>query len=275
MSSGPLEAALSKAIALRRKHAIPTLDLLEPSPLSAPDVFSNDYLSLTVDPSLRAAALKRLSETDHILGSSGARVLHGNTSVHVDFESRMRDFFGAPAALLCNSGFDANVAFWRSIPQRGDVIIIDELIHASCRDGMADCRAKGSLYSFTHNSADSFRDCLVRALDAHPAIGAGKSTVFIAVEGLYSMDGDFSPLREIVEITDELVAQSSRHIMVDEAHSTGILGPQGRGLIAALGLTGRIDTVLHTFGKARAASGGASAVFPCPRSCRVLTPTKR
>ena len=165
MSSGPLEAALSKAIALRQKHAIPTLDLLEPSPLSAPDVFSNDYLSLTVDSSLRAAALKRLSETDHILGSSGARVMHGNTSVHVDFESCMRDFFGAPAALLCNSGFDANVAFWRSIPQRGGVIIIDG--HASCCNGMADCRAKDWLHFFPHNSASELANSSFDDIDGH------------------------------------------------------------------------------------------------------------
>lgn len=260
MSFSPLTTSLSKAIAKRQKESIPTLDLLEESPLSAPDVFSNDYLSLTIDPTLRAAALKMLSETDRILGSSGARVLHGNTAVHVAFESRMRDFFGTPAALLCNSGFDANVAFWRSVPQRGDAIIIDELVHASTRDGMAECRAKGSLYAFKHNSADSFRECLVRVLEAHPQITEGRSTVFIAVESLYSMDGDFAPLPEIVQIADELVPPGCRHIMVDEAHSTGIFGPQGRGLIAALGLTGHIDTVLHTFGKARAASGGASEV---------------
>ncbi|KAI1781784.1 PLP-dependent transferase [Ganoderma leucocontextum] len=265
MSSSLLETALSRAIALRQKKSIPTLDLLEESPLSAPDLFSNDYLSLTIDQTLRTTALKRLSETDRVLGSSGARVLHGNTSVHVAFESRMRDFFGAPAALLCNSGFDANVAFWRSIPQRGDAIIIDELVHASTRDGMAECRAKDSLYPFKHNSAVSFRDCLLRVLDAHPAIAAGKATVFVAVESLYSMDGDFAPLREIVQITDELVPPSCRHLMVDEAHSTGIYGPQGRGLIAALGLTRRIDTVLHTFGKARAASGAVILTSPIVR----------
>ena len=263
MSSGPLAAALSQAIALRQKRSIPTLDLLEETPLTAPDLFSNDYLSLTRDSTLRAAALEKLSEADLILGSGGSRVLNGNASAHVAFESRMRDFFGAPAALLCNSGYDANVAFWRSIPQAGDAILYDELVHASTLDGMAECRAKDALYPFKHNSVASFRACVLRVLAEHSEIAAGRATVFVAVESLYSMDGDFAPVREIVQVTDALVPAKCSHIMVDEAHSTGIYGPQGRGLVAMLGLTGRIDTVLHTFSKARAASGGEHLLSPC------------
>ncbi|PIL32199.1 hypothetical protein GSI_05444 [Ganoderma sinense ZZ0214-1] len=263
MSSGPLATALSQAIAYRQKRSIPTLGLFDETPLTAPDLFSNDYLSLTRDPALRAAALEKLSEADLLLGSGGSRVLNGNASAHVAFETRMKDFFGAPAALLCSSGYDANVAFWRSIPQAGDAIIFDEFVHASTLDGMAECRAKDALYPFKHNSVDSFRECLLRILKARPAIAGGRATVFVALESLYSMDGDFAPLREIVRITDELVPRDCRHIMIDEAHSTGIYGPQGRGLVAALGLTSQVDTVLHTFGKARAASGAvllASAI---------------
>ncbi|KAM5544675.1 hypothetical protein V8D89_001573 [Ganoderma adspersum] len=253
--TGPLAATLEQALVVRRTQMMPPLDMLQPTPLSAPDLFSNDYLSLTRDPALRAAALKKLYETDLLIGSGGSRAMNGNMLAHVEFESRMREFFGAPAALFCNSGYDANIAFWRSVPQAGDAIVFDELVHASTRDGMAACRAKGAMYPFKHNSAESFRECLLGVLRAHPAIAAGKATVFVAVEGLYSMDGDFAPLPEIVRVTDELVPRACGHIMVDEAHSTGLYGPQGRGLVAALGLSGRIDTVLHTFGKARAASG--------------------
>ena len=259
--SGPLANALKRAIASRQKRSIPTLDLLEETPLTAPDLFSNDYLSLTRDPALRAAALKRLSEADLILGSGGSRVLNGNASAHVAFETRMKRSFGAPAALLCNAGYDANVAFWRSVPQTGDAIVFDEFVHASCRDGMAECRAKDALYPFKHNSVDSFRDCLLRVLRAHPAIAEGRATVFITLESLYSMDGDFAPIRQIVQVTDDLVPRDCRHIMIDEAHSTGVYGPQGRGLVDALGLTGQIDTVLHTFGKARAANGGTYGIL--------------
>ena len=259
--TGPLAAALEKAIALREEKVSPTLDLLEHTSLSAPDLFSNDYLSLTRNPTLHAAALKRLSNADLIMGSGGSRLLNGNMSAHVDFESRMKEFFRAPAALLCNSGYDANISFWRSVPQAGDAIIFDELIHASTRDGMVECRAKDALYPFKHNSSDSFRECLLHVLDAHPDISAGKSTVFIAVESLYSMEGDFAPLTEIVRAMEELVPQSCGHIVVDEAHSTGLYGPQGRGLVAALGLASQIRTVLHTFGKARAASGGTYSFY--------------
>ena len=255
--ASPLAVTLEQVLVARRKIMQPPLDMLQPTPLSAPDLFSNDYLSLTRDPALRAAALKRLSEADLVLGSGGSRALNGNMLAHVDFETRMRDFFGAPAALLCNSGYDANIAFWRSIPQAGDAVIFDELVHASTRDGMAECRAKNALYPFQHNSVKSFRECLLQVLKAHPEIAVGKATVFIALEALYSMDGDFAPLPGIVQVTDELVPKGCGHIMVDEAHSTGLYGPQGRGVIAALGLSRRIDTVLHTFGKARAASGGA------------------
>ena len=258
---GPLAAALEKTLAVRRTQMMPAVDMQQPTPLSDPDLFSNDCLSFVRNPALRTAALKRLSETDPLMGSGGSRSINGNTVAHVDFESRMTTFFGAPAALLCNSGYDANVAFWRTIPQAGDAIVFDELIHASTRDGMAACRAKGALYPFKHNSVDSFRECLSRVLQEHSAIAAGKATVFVAVEGLYSMDGDFAPLPDIIRVMDELVPHNCGHIMVDEAHSTGIYGPQGRGLVAALGLSGRVDTVLHTFGKARAASGGA---YPFP-----------
>ncbi|EJF56523.1 PLP-dependent transferase [Dichomitus squalens LYAD-421 SS1] len=253
--SGPLATALGQAIAYRQKRSIPTLDLLQEVPSSASDLLSNDYLSLALDPALRIAALKTLADTRRILGSGGSRVLNGNTAAHVVFEARMKHFFGAPAALLCNSGYDANVAFWRSIPQEGDAVVYDELVHASTRDGMAESRAKGALFPFRHNSVASFRECLSGVLAAHPAIAAGRATVFVAVESLYSMDGDFAPLHEIVRAVDELVSKNCGHIMVDEAHSTGIYGSQGRGFVAALGLTGRIDTVLHPFGKARATSG--------------------
>ncbi|OSX59587.1 hypothetical protein POSPLADRAFT_1150265 [Postia placenta MAD-698-R-SB12] len=263
--SNPLASTLENALHRRQERLIPPVDLLHEIPFSAPDLFSNDYLSLTTEPQLRQSFLDELSRSPLVFGTGGSRLMSGNLSAHTEFEARMKAFFGAPAALLFNSGYDANVAFWHSVPQAGDAVILDEYVHASTRDGVATSRIKGSLYTFVHNSVSSLRDCIPRVLEKHPDIAAGKGTVFIAVESLYSMDGDFAPLPEIVRLTKELVPPGCAHIVVDEAHSTGICGPQGRGLVAALNLDSHIDTVLHTFGKARAFVGAVILTSPVIR----------
>ena len=259
--SNPLTIALEKALQGRRVKSVPVTDLLDDPTPTAPDLFSNDYLSLCTDPHLRQAFLDNISKEPLVFGTGGSRLLNGNTSAHLEFEHRMKTFFRAPAALLFNSGYDANVAFWHSVPQAGDAVILDELIHASTRDGLVASRARTALYPFSHNSATSFRDTLLHVLRAHPAIAAGKATVFVALESLYSMDGDFAPLPEIVRSVEELVPAGCGHIVVDEAHSTGLYGKQGRGLVSALGLEDHIETVLHTFGKGRALTGGMSHFF--------------
>lgn len=256
--STPLAASMNQALETRRKHQIPVLDLAKPVP-QGPDVYTNDFLSLTNDPDLRQLFLDKLNKSPRVFGVAGSRLLGGNSSDHLDFETRMARFFESPAALLFNSGYDANVAFWHSVPQQGDVIVLDELVHASSRDGMAISRASKSLYLFTHNSPTSFEECVLRAMKEHPSIGQGKNTLFVAVEATYSMDGDFAPLPDIVRVVEKYVPKQSAHILVDEAHSTGVFGPQGRGLVHHLGLQDRIHTVLHTFGKGRALTGGTSS----------------
>ncbi|TFK91265.1 PLP-dependent transferase [Polyporus arcularius HHB13444] len=264
--SPPLSVALERAIDERQRRLVPTQDLLHNDvPFPTADLFSNDYLSLCTDPKLRQAFLDKISQMPLVFGSGGSRVLCGNAHVHVLFEERMKTFFRAPSALLFNSGFDANVAFWQAVPQAGDAIIFDELVHASTRDGLLGSRARSALYSFSHNSIPSLRDTILRVLGAHPEIARGSATLFIAVESLYSMDGDFAPLPELVQLVDELIPPGCGHIAVDEAHSTGIYGTQGRGLVSALGLENRVDTVLHTFGKARALTGAVLLCSPIVR----------
>ncbi|EIM91635.1 aminotransferase [Stereum hirsutum FP-91666 SS1] len=260
-----LSTALTTALLGRQSRGTPIEDLLHPKPSSAPDLFSNDYLSLSTDSLLRDAFLNRISQTPLLFGSTGSRLLNGNKSVHIDFELRMKKFFGSPAALLCNSGYEANTAFFSAIPQSSDVIVFDEHIHASVRDGMATSRARGALYPFAHNSTSSFRQTLERAVQNHPGVMLGKATVFVAVESLYSMDGDFCPLLDIVATAKELVPDVSRHIVVDEAHTTGICGKEGRGLVSLLGLEDDVHTVLHTFGKARAFLGAVILTSPVIR----------
>ena len=254
--STPLDATLEHALSERERRSVPTTDLYDEPPCSAPDLFSNDYLSLCTDDALRDLFLTKVAQLPFVFGTGGSRLMSGNIPAHLAFEERMRTFFRAPAALLFNSGYDANVAFWHAVPQAHDAIVFDDLVHASTRDGILASRARTALYPFAHNSASALREVLARVLKKHPAIAEGRATVFVAVESLYSMDGDFAPLEDIVRAVDELVPAGCGHIVVDEAHSTGIYDEQGRGLVTALGLEKRVDTVLHTFGKARGLTGG-------------------
>lgn len=261
----PIDAFVLKTMEKRRKLNVGCPDLRTPLPTGAADLFSNDYLSVTTNPRVREAFIKNVSKLPLVFGSAGSRLLTGNTSTHTQFEQRMTELFGgpgcgAPLATLFNSGYDANLAFFSTIPQKGDAIVFDDFVHASIRDGISasQLKATGSIYPFKHNSLESYRERIQHALKTHPNIAAGKATLFIAVETMYSMDGDYAPLRQIFDIADELVPKGCAHLMVDEAHSSGLYGPDGRGLLFELGLQGRVNTVLHTYSKVWGMSGGES-----------------
>ncbi|KAG6815041.1 hypothetical protein H0H87_005570, partial [Tephrocybe sp. NHM501043] len=242
-----LNSKLEGALASRETRLI-RRRLPDPISTSTPDLIdfnSNDYLSLSTSTTLRACFLNRLSASPDILGSGGSRLLVNGTT-HSAFEDRLRIFFGAEAALLFNSGFDANVGFFSSVPQPGDAIIYDEYIHASVHDGMRASRVKDALYPFKHNDLGSLRRVLLQVRKKNP-----EASVFVAVESLYSMDGTFAPLEEMVEVLEG----RNIHLVVDEAHATGIYGPLGRGRVAELGLEEKVLVRLHTFGKALAATG--------------------
>ncbi|KAK0497232.1 pyridoxal phosphate-dependent transferase [Armillaria luteobubalina] len=228
------------------------------------DFNTNDYLSLASSPVLRRRFLEKLQKAPDVLGSGGSRLLV-NGSAHSALEARLAEFFDSPAALLFNSGFDANVGFFSCIPQPGDIFVYDEYIHASVHDGIRASRARDSQYSFPHNSVQAFRNLLVGLRDERPSVAAGESSVFVAVESLYSMDGTFAPLQEFVEILEEVFPHGNGYLVVDEAHSTGIYGPQGRGRVAMLGLESRVFARLHTFGKALAATGAVLLTTPLIR----------
>lgn len=220
------------------------------------DFSSNDYLSLASSPDLRARFLRKLGTAPAVLGSGGSRLLV-NGSAHAALEARLARFFDAPAALLFNSGFDANVGLFSSVPQPGDALVFDEHIHASVHDGMRGSRVAPALQRpFAHNSVEALRDVLLQLLQENPGFRTGKSSVFLAVETLYSMDGTIVPLTEMVETMEELFPRGNGYVIVDEAHATGVYGPQGRGLVALLSLERRVFARLHTFGKALAGTGG-------------------
>lgn len=253
-----LERALSATLDRRRQQS--TLRKLTTYPPDSIDFSSNDFISLAQSPVLRAAFLHELNveSTAFPLGSGGSRLLDGNSLYAEELERNIAAFHGAPAGLLCNSGFDANVGLFSCLPQRGDVVIYDEYIHASVHDGMRASRVK-HLVPFTHNDVPAFREALHKCIADEVAFAQGTSNVFIALEAIYSMDGDVAPLKEIADVVEELLPNGNGHIIVDEAHSTGVLGPRGRGLVNELGLESRISIRLHTFGKAMACNGGESA----------------
>lgn len=254
-----LEQKLSAALKSRDERLIrrrlPEFSQIVTSGQSVIDFTSNDYLSLSRSPTLRRAVLDALGSTPDILGSGGSRLLVP-APAHAALEARLCHFFDAEAAILFNSGFDANVGLFSAVPQPGDVVIYDELIHASVHDGMRTSRlSRDSLISFAHNSVPALKHTIRRLLCHGEDLKTGKASIFVAVESLYSMDGTFAPLSEIVDCVEEMLPLGNGFVIVDEAHATGIYGPKGRGLVASLGLEKRIFARLHTFGKSLAASG--------------------
>jgi 8-amino-7-oxononanoate synthase len=234
-----------------------------PPPAAAPtDFSSNDFLSLSSSPLLRARLLAALNAAPSILGSGGSRILVYNHA-HATLEARLARSFRAPAALLFNSGFDANAGFFACIPQPGDALIYDAAIHASVHDGVRASRIAPRLRrSFAHNDVRALRAVLRELRAEYPVVAdseGGESSVFVAVESVYSMDGTVAPLREMLDVMEEVFPERNAHLVVDEAHATGIYGPGGRGMVALLGLEDRVLARLHTFGKALAASGGVCA----------------
>ena len=206
------------------------------------DVSSNDYLGLAASPRLAGAVAQAVARGVPV-GSGGSRLLRGNHEEHEALEAETAAFFGSEAALFFSSGYTGNATLFATLPQRGDLIVHDALIHASAHEGMRLSRAAS--VSAAHNDPAAFEDAIV---DWRRAGGTGRP--WIAVESLYSMDGDRAPL-------DALAAVADRHdamLLIDEAHATGVFGEGGRGLAAAL--DGRDNVIsLHTCGKAMGCEG--------------------
>jgi 8-amino-7-oxononanoate synthase len=226
--------------------------LRELAPRSGIDFSSNDYLGLANSPELTAAVAAALGRGVAI-GAGGSRLLRGNDPEHEALEADARTFFDTESCLYFGGGFIANYALFSTLPQRGDLIVHDALIHASVIDGMR--AGKAAIVAARHNAPQSFEDAIL-----HWRASGGTGRPWVAVESLYSMDGDKAPLDDLIEV-------ARRHggvLVVDEAHATGVLGPGGRGLAHAL--EGASDVIsLHTCGKALGASG---ALLLAPRVMR-------
>ncbi|KAI7881012.1 PLP-dependent transferase [Lichtheimia hyalospora FSU 10163] len=233
---------------LTRREEIAKLRRLVVNPPTAIDFSSNDFLGLTQNAALKERYLNELQQLDRVLGSTGSRLLDGNSQYAIDLENTIATFHGAETALLFNSGFDANAGFFATVPQKGDIIIYDELIHASVHEGMRMSRAARCI-PFKHSDVND----LNRILMDH---GETSNNVFVALETVYSMDGDIAPLAQIVDTLKKYWPnRENGYIVVDEAHSTGVYGNNGRGVVAHFGLENEIFARLHTFGKALASNG--------------------
>ncbi|KAF2085393.1 PLP-dependent transferase, partial [Saccharata proteae CBS 121410] len=243
-----------------------TLRRLTTIPSPSTDFSSNDYLSLSTSPHLRAAYLALLTNTPapaFSLGSSGSRLLDGNSEHTEALETSIAAFHRAPAGLLFNSGFEANVGVFATLPQRGDVVVFDELVHASAHDGMRLSRA-GRRVPFAHNCVASLASVLDALIREDERVRNGTRNVFVAVEAVYSMDGDVAPLEQMVGVVEGLL-KGNGHFVVDEAHATGLVGERGRGLVCELGLEERVFARVHTFGKAMGCAGAIVLCAPLTR----------
>jgi 8-amino-7-oxononanoate synthase len=205
------------------------------------DFCSNDYLGIS-------RLLK--FENNEKVGSTGSRLLQGNYPAIENLEKQLAVFHQSTASLIYSSGYTANVGLFSSILQKGDVIFYDEFTHASVKDGVRLSFAKS--YSFKHNDVPDLEKKITKL--KREALGE----VYIAVESVYSMDGDQAPLKGLVEVCEKYECV----LVVDEAHAVGVFGANGEGLVQHLGLASKVAIRLVTFGKALGCHGAVILCSP-------------
>ncbi|MGN6532478.1 MAG: aminotransferase class I/II-fold pyridoxal phosphate-dependent enzyme [Ginsengibacter sp.] len=201
------------------------------------DFCSNDYLGIVKNKLIEKYLSANLSH-----GSTGSRLLSGNYELIEETEKIIAGFHNAEAGLIFNSGYDANTGVLSCVPQKNDTVIYDQLSHASLRDGIRLSFA-GS-FSFLHNDLPDLEKKLATAKE-------NSQNIFVVTESVFSMDGDFAPLSEIVDLCEKYDAA----LIVDEAHTTGVIGKRGEGLVQKLNLENKCFARIHTFGKACGAHG--------------------
>lgn len=211
------------------------------------DFSSNDYLGFSRNQEIFEKAHQILQENDLVRnGSGGSRLLTGNNPIYAPAEEFIAAFHCAEAALIFNSGFDANLGFFGCVPQRHDVIFFDEYSHASIRDGIA--LSKASAFKFRHNDLDDLKKKIDQIVE-----NGSPNNVYIVTEAVFSMDGDIPNLKVIAEFSKV----NGYYLVLDEAHATGVIGQKGKGMVEELGLQDLIFARILTFGKAIGAHGAA------------------
>lgn len=207
------------------------------------DFSSNDYLGLALNKELNEITTQKLSIINHkINGSGGSRLISGHHEYITAIEEKIAKIHSAEACLLFNSGYNANMGVLSSIPQKNDIVLYDEYSHSSIKDGIR--LSLANKFPFRHNNLQDLANKLLKF---------SNHTCFVVVESVYSMDGDRAPLVELVALCKLYDAI----LIVDEAHSTGVFGIGGNGLVCALGLEADIPIRIHTYGKAMGTHGAS------------------
>ncbi len=241
-----LPKKLQRVIAARKKEE--TFRSLE-SKEGLIDFVSNDYLGFASNEALFSKTFQLLlTESVASNGSGGSRLLSGNHKLYNKLEPLLANFYKSDAALVFNSGYDANMGLFSALPQRGDLVFYDEYVHASIREGIRMSHAKA--YSFLHNDLSSLKD----KVDLNTARNEQKdSAVYIVTESVFSMDGNTPDLKAFAKYAKS----NDYNLIVDEAHAVGVLGKNGEGLIPELKLEKDVFARTVTFGKAYGSHGAA------------------
>ncbi|MGZ9734916.1 aminotransferase class I/II-fold pyridoxal phosphate-dependent enzyme [Flavobacterium sp. GNP002] len=213
------------------------LNALRKLPLSSKkiDFSSNDYLGFSQSEIIFNETHQHLIANGIIQnGATGSRLLSGNHKLYQETEDFIASFHQSQTALIFNSGYDANIGFFSAVPQKGDLILYDELCHASIRDGIQLSNAKA--YKFNHNDFEDLEKLILR----NP-----NTNIYVVTESVFSMDGDCPNLEELVSVS----TKHNCYLVVDEAHALGVFGSSGEGFVQMLGLQDHVFARIMTFGK--------------------------
>jgi 8-amino-7-oxononanoate synthase len=224
-----------------------------PLPNNLIDFSSNDYLGFSKNKAIFEKTHQYLLETNCLQnGATGSRLLSGNHTIYTDAENYISKFHQTESALIFNSGYDANVGFFSSVPQKGDLILYDELCHASIRDGIQLSNAKS--YKFKHNDFEDLERLIQRCQTEQACTERSRSVeIYIVTESVFSMDGDCPNMEELVSVLEKYGC----YLVVDEAHALGVFGSTGKGLIQMLDLQNQVFARIMTFGKGLGCHGAA------------------
>jgi 8-amino-7-oxononanoate synthase len=212
------------------------------------DFASNDYIGFAKSETIFNETHSYLIENKIIQnGATGSRLLSGNHKIYEEAENYIAKFHQVESALIFNSGYDANIGFFGAVPQRNDIILFDELSHASIRDGIQLSNAKS--YKFQHNDFEDLERLLLKLSTDNQQ----PTTIFVVTESVFSMDGDTPNLEELVQISNKY----NCNLVIDEAHALGVFGVCGEGLVQMLGLQDAVFARIVTFGKGLGCHGAA------------------